>query len=70
MSKKVALVDFHRCRPEACERGVCLAALACPSHLLKQEEPFAIPMTEPFACRACGDCTRACPYQAIKIVSM
>ncbi len=70
MSRKVALIDFKKCRPGQCENGVCVAALACSSKLLKQEEPFSIPMTEPFACRACGDCTRACPLKAINIVSM
>jgi translation initiation factor RLI1 len=69
MSKKVALVDFRRCHPESCDHGVCVAVPACPSKLLKQEEPYSPPMTEPFACRACGECTRACPRQAIKIVS-
>jgi translation initiation factor RLI1 len=69
MSKKVALVDFQLCRPGACADGVCAAVQVCPSRLLKQEEPYSPPITEPFACRACGECTRACPLKAIKIVS-
>jgi translation initiation factor RLI1 len=69
MSKKVALVDFQRCRPETCDHGVCVAMTVCPSRLLRQEEPYSPPMTEPFACRACGECARTCPRQAIKIVS-
>ena len=70
MSRKVALIDFQKCAPGNCENGICAAALACPSRLLKQEEAYSVPMTEPFACRACGDCTRACPLKAIQIVSM
>jgi translation initiation factor RLI1 len=69
MPKKVALVDFRKCRPQACADGVCVAVRLCPSRLIQQEEPFSVPMTEPFACRACGECTRACPQQAINIVS-
>ena len=69
MNKKMALVDYGICRPENCENGVCKAALACPSKLLHQETPYAAPMPEPFACRACGDCVRACPQKAIMIVS-
>ena len=69
MTKKMALLDFNRCRPESCEGGVCAAARACPSRLMKQEEPYTPPMPEPFACRACGDCARACPQKAIQIIS-
>jgi translation initiation factor RLI1 len=67
--RKMALLDFNRCRPESCEGGVCAAAQVCPSRLMKQEEPYTPPMPEPFACRACGDCARACPQKAITIVS-
>jgi translation initiation factor RLI1 len=69
MTKKLALLDYNKCQPEKCENGVCVAAQACPSKLLKQDTPYTVPLPEPFACRACGDCTRACPQQAIRIVS-
>jgi translation initiation factor RLI1 len=69
MTRKLALIDYNKCQPVKCEKGVCLAELACPSNLLKQAAPYAIPEPEPFACRACGECTRACPQQAIRIVS-
>jgi ferredoxin len=36
---------------------------------MQQEKPGEPPMTDPFACRACGDCMRACPNKAIKIVA-
>jgi len=68
MTKKMALLDFAKCRPESCDGGVCAAAQACPSRLMKQEAPYEAPMPEPFACRACGDCVRACPQQAIRII--
>ena len=69
MPRKMAMLDYTKCVPEKCTDGVCAAALTCPSKLLKQEEPFAIPMPEPSACRACGDCVRACPQKAIQIMS-
>ncbi len=69
MPSKMALVDYGKCCPERCEGGVCVAAVACTRKLLKQETPFDVPMTDPFLCKACGDCVRACPMKAIKIMS-
>jgi len=69
MARKLALVDYGVCRPERCPGGVCAAALACPSQLLHQETPYTPPMPEPAACRACGDCVRACPLKAMRIVT-
>ncbi len=69
IARKLALVDYGACRPGNCPDGVCAAALACPSRLLRQEAPHTPPLPEPSACRACGDCVRACPLKAISIVS-
>jgi translation initiation factor RLI1 len=68
MAGKLALVDYGRCDPGRCEGGVCTAALACPRRLLSQEEPYETPMTDPFACAGCGDCTRRCALKAIMVV--
>ncbi len=70
MPGKIALIDYNKCHPEKCDGGVCAAALACPHHLLQQEAPYDIPMTQPFLCRGCGECVRACPLKAIQIVRM
>ena len=70
MPSKIALVDFEKCDPEQCKQGICLAAKACKRKLLIQEAPGEIPMVNPALCRACADCVRACPRQAIKIVQM
>lgn len=69
MSGKVALVIFEKCHPEKCNKGVCVATLACPHKLIKQEAPYDIPMFHPSTCQGCGECTRACPLEAIKIVT-
>jgi translation initiation factor RLI1 len=68
MAKKMALVDFNKCRPEKC--GVCPAAEACPHKLLVQEAIAQAPMTDPSLCRGCADCVRACPEKAIQIVTI
>ena len=68
MPGKMALVDYNKCSPGQCENGVCAAAVACTRKLLKQEAPFDVPMTDPFLCRACGDCVRVCPMKAIQIM--
>ena len=67
MARKMALIDYNKCRPEKCHEGVCAAALACPLKLLQQDNPYAVPMPDPFSCRACGDCVRACPQKAIQL---
>ncbi|MFC2018713.1 4Fe-4S binding protein [Chloroflexota bacterium] len=68
MPGKMALVDYNKCHPEECEDGICAAALACPRKLLQQEAAGQIPMPDPALCKGCGDCARACPLQAIKLV--
>ncbi len=69
MPSKRALLHFNKCHPEKCEKGVCVAALACPRKLLKQEAPGEPPMPDPSLCKGCGDCARACPGKAIEITS-
>lgn len=69
MAGKIALVDFGKCRPQDCAGGICAAAAACPRKLIKQEAPHDVPMTDPFACRGCADCVRACPARAILITT-
>jgi translation initiation factor RLI1 len=70
MPSKVALVDFNKCHPDTCESGICKAAQACKYKLLKQEKQYEIPITDPFICKGCGDCARACPLNAIEISKM
>ena len=70
MPSKMVLIDFEKCNPQQCGDGVCLAALACERKLLIQEKPFEIPMANPSICRACGDCVRACPLGAVRIVKI
>jgi translation initiation factor RLI1 len=70
IARKLALLDYNKCRPGECEDGICAAAQVCPSKLFRQAAPYTVPEPEPTACRACGDCTRACPQKAIQIVSL
>ncbi|MFH1383227.1 MAG: 4Fe-4S binding protein [Chloroflexota bacterium] len=67
MLTKSAMVVYDKCRPEECSQGICQAAAACPRKLLKQEAPYETPMPDPALCRACGDCVRACPRNAVRI---
>jgi len=70
MPGKMALIDFASCHPEQCDSGVCAAVAACPHKLLIQEAAYEIPMTNAAICQGCGDCARACPLKAIRIVRM
>jgi NAD-dependent dihydropyrimidine dehydrogenase PreA subunit len=65
--KQMVAVDYHRCQPEECDGGVCLAGLACPQKVLKQPAPYEMP--EPVAmCVGCGTCAQACPAKAIQMI--
>jgi translation initiation factor RLI1 len=70
VARKLALIDFPKCRPADCKDGICVAAEACPRNLLKQENAAEIPVPDPALCRGCADCVRACPMKAVKLVSM
>jgi translation initiation factor RLI1 len=70
MPGKMALVDYNKCHPDRCDRGLCAAALACPRKLMQQEASYEIPMTDPSLCRGCGDCVRACPLKAVQVVTV
>lgn len=35
MAKQIAMVDYTKCQPEKCDKGICLAVLACPNKILK-----------------------------------
>jgi len=68
MPKKMAVVNYHKCRPEQCDSGVCAAVSACPRKLLKQEAPHEAPMPSPYACQNCAKCVLACPLKAIELM--
>lgn len=67
MPKKVAYLDYEKCRPEVCQEGVCAAAKACDKKLLKQEQPYEPPMAYSSRCLGCSKCVLVCPLNAIKM---
>lgn len=67
MPKPTAIVVAERCRPERCERGICLATRECPRRILRQEAPYEVPFIhgDSSLCRGCFKCLAACPLKAI-----
>ena len=65
MPGKMALVDCNKCSPVQCEGGVCKTSFECPLKLIKQEASYETPMTDPFQCKGCGMCVRACVRRAM-----
>lgn len=68
MPKKMAVVNYNKCRPELCDSGSCTAAMACPHRLLRQESPYEVPMPDSSVCKGCAKCVLACPLKAIELM--
>jgi translation initiation factor RLI1 len=67
LSNHLINLDYYKCRPDLCNKGVCAAASVCPLKLIIQEEPFDYPMAYPFVCKGCSKCVSACPLEAINL---
>lgn len=67
MPKKMAVVNYDKCRPEYCDKGICAAALVCPHKLLKQDAPYQVPMPT-YACQNCAKCVLICPLRALELM--
>lgn len=69
MTKKIAAVDYEKCRPEECDKGVCVAAAECEHGNMVQEAPYETPEINPAKwCHSCAKCARACPLGAIRMM--
>lgn len=64
---KVA-IDYKRCNPRRCQKGICAAIEACPTKIIKQMEPYDYPYPIAGFCQECGKCLDACLLEAIKMI--
>jgi len=69
MAKKLATVDYSKCNPERCDKGICLAVLECEYGSLIQQGPYDMPEVNPAKwCHGCAKCAKACPSEAIRML--
>jgi len=69
MPKKTPAIDYTRCHPEKCDKGICVAALECEYGSLVQEDPYEVPELNPAKwCHSCAKCVKACPLKAIRMM--
>jgi NAD-dependent dihydropyrimidine dehydrogenase PreA subunit len=62
------IIDYKRCDPQKCDKGICAAVLACPNKLLKQFGAYEYPYLVPGFCQECGKCTDSCLWEAIRML--
>ena len=62
------IIDYKRCDPKRCDRGVCAALLDCPIKLIKQIEPYDYPYPIAGSCQECGKCSEASLLKAISML--
>jgi translation initiation factor RLI1 len=67
MPKKTAIIDYEKCKPALCEKGICAAVLVCDRGVLTQEKPDEKP-DPPLLCVGCGICTQACLNGAVILI--
>jgi ATP-binding cassette subfamily E protein 1 len=68
--KRMAVIDYEKCHPEKCDEGICDALSACPrpDEIFIQEAPDDYPYIIQDLCRGCGDCSRICRAEAIRMM--
>ncbi len=69
MPKRIAVVDYSKCRADECDSGVCAAAMQCEYGNLAQENLDEAPEVNPAKwCRGCAKCVNACPFKAVRMM--
>jgi len=61
-------IDYEKCDPRKCEKGICAALLACPTKIIKQMDPYDYPFPISGFCQECGKCVDACLWEAIMMM--
>jgi Fe-S-cluster-containing hydrogenase component 2 len=61
-------IDYRKCNPKRCEKGICKAISVCPNKLIKQIGPFDFPYPIDGFCKECGKCQDACLLEAIHLM--
>jgi len=68
MPQPKIVLDYSRCDPFRCEKGICAAGQVCERKVLRQEKPGEMPDVYQALCLGCADCLEACPQEAIRLM--
>ena len=66
--RPVAVLDYSKCHPKKCDKGICAAVDACPVKVIKQEAPYELPEIVQHMCVGYEYCVKACPLGAIRMM--
>lgn len=61
-------INYNRCDPKGCDKGICAAVVVCPTKLIKQIELRDYPFAVAGFCQECGKCSDACLLKAISML--
>ena len=62
------MLDYNKCHPEKCDKGICAAVEACPVKVIKQEAPYEPPEIVQHIRVGYEYCVKVCPLDAIRMM--
>ena len=68
MAKRKAMIDYQKCFPIKCDKGICVVVNSCSHKIFIQDQPYEVPYILQDFCTGCGKCVVACPWKAVQML--